>query len=131
MATDPKVISVAQAIKMSFEVNAGAGSSVNAHPNAFFLNIAGAVDLYKAAEAALHRAAAYDKSLAATFEFNVKHLVNRIREEMNAGAVSVADAVARIKTKAGGELLAAEGVLEEAIAWVRTAREIAKPIAKP
>ena len=40
--------------------------------------------------------------------------------EGRAGAVSIEDAVARIKAKAGGELIAAEGVLETAIeraAW--------------
>lgn len=140
MATDPKVIAVAMAIKQSFEQNAGAGSAINSHPNAFFLNVNGAVDLYKAAEVALARAEQYVEGQRANFELLVQMLANKIGTELRGGAVSVEDALARVKTKAGGELLAAEGVLEEAKARVakildlgkeaRTAPAAAEPIAK-
>jgi len=60
MATDPKVIAVAMALKQSLEMNAGPGAAINAHPNAFFLNVNGAVDLYKAAEYAVARVASYE-----------------------------------------------------------------------
>jgi hypothetical protein len=115
MATDPKVIAVAMAIKQSLEMNAGAGSSINAHPNAFFLNVNGAVDLYKAAEAALRRAEHYVAGVAARFDSEVKTFVEKLLAEGRAGAVSIEDALARLKVKAGGELLVAEGVIEEAV----------------
>jgi hypothetical protein len=47
---NPTVVRVAAAIRRSFEMNAGPGTSVQAHPNQFFVNLNGAVDLYKAAE---------------------------------------------------------------------------------
>jgi hypothetical protein len=116
VATDPKVIAVAMAIKQSFEQNAGAGSSINSHPNAFFLNVNGAVDLYKAAEVALKRAESYEENFKAQFEANVRAFYDKLDAEIKSGAVSIQDAIARIKTKAGGELLAAEGIVDEAIA---------------
>jgi hypothetical protein len=61
MATDPKAIAVAVAIRQSIERNSGPGTAINAHPNPFFVNVSGSVDLYKAAEAALSRIAAYDE----------------------------------------------------------------------
>lgn len=116
MSTDPKVISVAQAIKQSLEQNAGAGSAINAHPNMFFLNVNGAIDLYKAAEAALKRADAYEDGVRSRFEAAVRKLGEKIESEFKEGAVSIEDAIARLKAKAGGELIAAEGVVEEAVA---------------
>jgi hypothetical protein len=114
MATDPKVIAVAMAIKQSLEMNTGSGGTVQAHPNAFFLNVTGSIDLYKAAEAALRRVDSYAVAQAEAFEYNVAQLANKIGAEIRQGAVSVEDALARVKTKAGGEIIAAEGVLEEA-----------------
>jgi hypothetical protein len=125
MATDPKVIAVAMAIKQSLEHNAGAGSAINAHPNAFFLNVNGAVDLYKAAEAALRRADQYVEGVKANFDAAVKEFLNKIEAEFKAGAVSIEDALARLKVKAGGELLAAEGVIESAVAYAKAKAEAA------
>ena len=121
MATDPKVIAVAMALKQSLEINAGPGAAVNAHPNAFFLSVNGAVDLYKMAEAAIRRVDQYVKNVAERFEADVKDHVQKIEGEIMAGAVSVEDALARLKTKAGGELLAGEGVIEAAVAKIKTA----------
>jgi hypothetical protein len=115
MATDPKVIAIAMAIKQSLELNAGPGSSINAHPNAFFLNVNGAVDLYRAAERALAAADRYVEGVKVRFEAEVKLMYNKLLTELKNGAVSIEDALARIKAKAGGELLASEGVLDSAI----------------
>lgn len=123
MATDPKVIAVAFALKQSLEQNAGAGSSINAHPNAFFLNVNGAVDLYKMAESALKRAESYEENLRASFEDEVKRVANKLRAEFQAGAVSIADAWARLKAKAGGEFISVSGAAETAEA--RVSQEIA------
>lgn len=127
MATDPKVIAVAFALKQSLEQNGGAGSSINAHPNQFFLNVNGAVDLYKMAEAALARAVSYEENLRTQFEDGVKVLANKIGAELRMGAVSVEDALARLKTKAGGELLAGIGVLEEAVSRVEATLRLGSP----
>lgn len=116
MATDPKVIAVAMAIKQSLEMNSGAGAAINAHPNAFFLNVSGAVDLYKAAEAALARVEHYTAAVKERFDLDVKLFFNKIETEFKAGAVSIEDALARLKAKAGGELLAGAGVIMTAVA---------------
>jgi hypothetical protein len=120
MATDPKVIAIAMAIKQSLELNAGPGSSINAHPNAFFLNVNGAVDLYRAAERALAAADRYVESVKIRFEAEVKLVFEKIQTELANGAVSIEDALARIKAKAGGELLASEGALDSAIERVQS-----------
>ena len=75
---DPKAIAVAMAIKRAFEVNATAGSSVNAHPNAFFLNVLGAVDLYKAA-----------LSVLSTLEQLEQAAVEKAKQEAKAAAAAV------------------------------------------
>lgn len=62
--TDPRAVVIAMAFKQSLEINGGPGSSVNAHPNAFFLNVLGEVDLLKAGELALKRLAEYEERAA-------------------------------------------------------------------
>jgi hypothetical protein len=115
---DPKVIAVAAGIRQSIEQNAGPGSSVNSHPNPFFVNVTGSVDLYKAAEAALSRAAQFEASVAAAFEFDIKKVATKLIAELTEGATSIEDAFARIKAKAGGEIQASAGVIEAATARV-------------
>jgi hypothetical protein len=60
MSLDPRAVVVANAIRHSMQVNATAGSSVNAHPNPFFINVLGEVDLLKAGESALRALDAYE-----------------------------------------------------------------------
>jgi hypothetical protein len=62
--TNPKAIAVALAFKQSIETSQTPGLSVNAHPNAFMLNVIGTLDLYRAAEYALRRADEYDAAEA-------------------------------------------------------------------
>jgi hypothetical protein len=61
---DGRVVLVVSAIRQSLQVNAGPGSSINAHPNPFFLQVIGEVDLLKAAETVIQRLAEYDKAQA-------------------------------------------------------------------
>jgi hypothetical protein len=71
MSSDPKLIQGAMAIKQSIERSASPGLSVNTHPNALFLNVAGAIDLYAAAEAAYRRFCEFEQAVKARFEANV------------------------------------------------------------
>ena len=65
-ATNPKVLAASAAIKQSLQVNAGPGSSINMHPNQFFLNVLGEVDTLKAAELVVQRLEAfYEKEITA------------------------------------------------------------------
>lgn len=53
-------MTVISAIRQSLQMNAGAGSSINAHPNQFFLYVNGELDLLKAAEQVINSLKAYD-----------------------------------------------------------------------
>lgn len=55
-----RIIVVVNAIRQSLQVNASAGSSINAHPNPFMLQVLGEVDLLKAAETAIQQLDQYD-----------------------------------------------------------------------
>ena len=69
-----KLMTVIGAIKQSIETSGSPGLSVNNHPNAFFLNVIGAIDLAKAAELVLARLEAYEENLKAKFEADVRGL---------------------------------------------------------
>lgn len=115
---DAKIMTVVAAIKQSIETSGSPGLSVNAHPNAFFLNVIGAIDLRKAAELVLTRLEQFEDGARRRFEAEVTAVADKLRAELKAGAVSIVDAWARIKAKAGGELLALEGAGETAEARV-------------
>lgn len=59
-----RTITVVNAIRQSLQVNAGPGSSINAHPNPFFLQVLGEVDLLKAAETVIKQLDQYDQAQA-------------------------------------------------------------------
>ena len=63
MMIDAKLMTVVQAIKQSIETSGTPGLSVNGHPNPFFLNVNGALDLQRAAELVLTRLAEYDERI--------------------------------------------------------------------
>lgn len=69
---DAKLITVVQAIRQSIETNAGPGASVNAHPNPFFLNVNGALDLKVMAETVLARLESFEAALKAKIEKSIK-----------------------------------------------------------
>ena len=55
MSVDAKIMTVVSAIKQSLQSACGPGSSVNTHPNPFFLNVAGEINLKHAAELIIAR----------------------------------------------------------------------------
>ena len=114
--TNPKAIAVAIALKQSIETSAQPGLSVNMHPNAFFLNVIGSIDLLRAAEHVIRRLDDYNSGVQAKFERDVSTVMSRILTEFKAGAVNVEDAMARIYAK--GELLVSAGAVEAAIAKI-------------
>lgn len=61
MSIDGRLMAAVGALRQSIEMNGGPASSVNRHPNAFFLNVIGEVDLLKAAELILRRVGEYDE----------------------------------------------------------------------
>lgn len=72
MSVDAKVMTVVSAIKQSIETAAGPGVSVNSHPNPFFLNVNGALDLKFAATLVLQRLEEYEAALKAKIEKSIK-----------------------------------------------------------
>lgn len=117
-AVDAKVMTIVGAIKQSIETSGSPGLSVNSHPNPFFIQVMGAIDLRKAAELVIARLEKYEEGVKARFAAEVEEMYQKIIGEIKAGAAGVEDSIARLKAKAGGELLAAEGVLESAMAHV-------------
>jgi hypothetical protein len=57
---DGRTMLVVSAIRQSIEMSSGPGTSVNRHPNAFFLNVIGELDLLKAAELVIRRLGEHD-----------------------------------------------------------------------
>ncbi len=68
MSVDAKIMTVVGAIKQSIETAAGPGVSVNSHPNPFFLNVNGALDLKHAALLILQRLEEYETARKAQIE---------------------------------------------------------------
>jgi hypothetical protein len=120
-----RLMTVIGAIKQSIETSGSPGLSVNNHPNAFFLNVIGAIDLAKAAELVLARLEAYEENLKAKFEADVRGLYNKIKAELKAGAVNIEDAMARIKSRA--ELLVGAGVESAAVAHAEKMASMVAP----
>jgi hypothetical protein len=60
------------AIRQSLQTHAGPGSSVNAHPNPFMLNVNGELDLQKAAQTVIAQLDVYDKHTAKEAEAAAK-----------------------------------------------------------
>ena len=60
MSIDAKVMTVVAAIKQSLQMSGSPGSSVNTHPNPFFINVQGEVNLKHAAELVIQRLGEYD-----------------------------------------------------------------------
>jgi hypothetical protein len=72
MSVDAKVMTVVAAIRQSIETAAGPGVSVNSHPNPFFLNVNGALDLKHAATLIITRLEEYDAAMKARIEAAIK-----------------------------------------------------------
>jgi hypothetical protein len=63
MSVDAKIMTVVSAIKQSLQMSGGPGSSVNSHPNPFFLNVTGEINLKHAAELIIQRVEEYEAAL--------------------------------------------------------------------
>lgn len=72
MSVDAKVMTVVGAIKQSIEQSSGPGVSVNSHPNPFYLNVNGALDLKHAAVLLLQRLEEYEAALKVKIEKSIK-----------------------------------------------------------
>jgi hypothetical protein len=68
MSVDAKIMTVVGAIKQSLQTASGPGSSVNSHPNPFFLNVTGEINLKHAAELIIERIEAYEAALKQKIE---------------------------------------------------------------
>ena len=80
MSVDAKIMTVVSAIKQSLQTASGPGSSVNSHPNPFFLNVTGEINLKHAAELILTRLEEYDTALKAKIERSIKEAEKAVDE---------------------------------------------------
>jgi hypothetical protein len=93
MSVDAKVMTVVSAIKQSLQTAGGPGSSVNSHPNPFFINVTGEVNLKHAAELIIQRVEEYEAALKAKIEAALKAKI----EKSTRDAVREAEAQAATK----------------------------------
>jgi hypothetical protein len=88
MSVDAKVMTIVSAIKQSLQSSCGPGSSVNNHPNPFFLNVNGEVDLKHAATLIITRLEEYDAALKVKIEKSIKEA--EAKAERGAGEIEAA-----------------------------------------
>jgi cell shape-determining protein MreC len=72
MSVDAKIMTVVSAIRQSLQSSCGPGSSVNNHPNPFFLNVAGEMNLKHVAELVITRLEEYEAAIRAKMEKSIK-----------------------------------------------------------
>jgi len=65
-------MTVVSAIRQSLQTSASPGSSVNTHPNPFFINVQGEVNLKHAAELIIQRLQEYDEALRTKAELEIR-----------------------------------------------------------
>jgi hypothetical protein len=81
MSVDAKIMTVVSAIKQSLQTSGGPGSSVNSHPNPFFLNVTGEINLKHAAELIIQRVEEYEAALKARIEKSIKETEAKVAAE--------------------------------------------------
>jgi len=81
MSVDAKIMTVISAIKQSLQTSAGPGSSVNTHPNPFFLNVSGEMNLKHAAELIIARLEEYEAALAIRVAKLAREIDAKAKEE--------------------------------------------------
>jgi sensor histidine kinase YesM len=81
MSVDAKIMTVVSAIKQSLQSACGPGSSVNSHPNPFFLNVAGEINLKHAAELIIERVEAYEEAIKKRVEQEIKKAQAKLASE--------------------------------------------------
>jgi hypothetical protein len=85
MSIDAKLLVVVNAIKQSLQMSGGPGSSVNTHPNPFFMNVTGEINLKHMAELVVTRIEEHEALIKAKIEAAIK--------KTEAEAVKVVDEV--------------------------------------
>lgn len=93
MSVDAKIMTVVGAIKQSLQTSGGPGSSVNAHPNPFFLNVAGEMNLKHMAELVIQRIEEYEIAVKAKIEASIKKAQS---DAINAGMTNSATALEEV-----------------------------------
>lgn len=86
MAVDAKVMTVVGAIRQSLQTASGPGSSVNSHPNPFFLNVTGEINLKHIAELVIARLDDYEAAVRAKIEKSIKEAEVKILEPTGVSA---------------------------------------------
>lgn len=81
MSVDAKIMTVVSAIKQSLQMSGGPGSSVNSHPNPFFLNVAGEMNLKHMAELVIQRVDEYEAAINKKVEDTLKAAEAVIKSE--------------------------------------------------
>ena len=91
MSVDAKIMTVVGAIKQSIEQSGSPGVSVNSHPNPFFLNVNGALDLKDAATLIVQRLEEYEAALKARIEKSIKEAEAKAATEVReiTGALNI------------------------------------------
>jgi hypothetical protein len=82
MSVDAKIMTVVSAIKQSLQTSGGPGSSVNTHPNPFFLNVTGEINLKHAAELIIARLEEYEAAIKASIEKALKAAEAKVVDEV-------------------------------------------------
>jgi hypothetical protein len=82
MSVDAKVMLVVGALKQSIQMSPSPGSSVNSHPNPFFLNVSGELNLKCAADTVIARLEEYEAALKAGIEKSIKSAEEKVVEEV-------------------------------------------------
>src|SRR5208283_285359 len=101
MSVDAKVMEVVGAIKHSLQMSGGPGSSVNSHPNPFFLNVTGEINLKHMAERVISRLEEYEAMIKAKTEKETARLKAEADNIANNGTSRPACAPRSIGTSCG------------------------------
>lgn len=83
MSVNAKIMTVVSAIKQSLQMSGGPGSSVNTHPNPFFLNVTGEMNLKHMAELVIQRIEEFEVALKAKIEKSIKAAESVVEEKVN------------------------------------------------
>jgi methionine-rich copper-binding protein CopC len=89
MSVDAKIMTVVSAMKQSLQMAGGPGSSVNSHPNPFFLNVTGEINLKHMAELIVTRLEDYETALKSKLEKLAKESEVRLAKELGTGELKV------------------------------------------
>lgn len=86
---DAKLMTVVGAIRQSLQQSGGPGSSVNTHPNPFFLNVTGEINLKHMAELVIQRVEEYEVALKERIAKAIKEAEAKAAEEIRAAVTAV------------------------------------------